>query len=85
MDCTGEGIWFVEAEANCSLEEVNYLESPLMVPKEQLLPPAPPESKLQDEILMVQVFIIYLFSFLLLFFFWLMKWPYTKSKYIYMF
>ncbi|KAJ3706402.1 hypothetical protein LUZ61_010107 [Rhynchospora tenuis] len=55
VDCTGEGIWFVEANANCSLEEVNYLERPLMISKEQLLPQPPPEAKLQDEILLVQV------------------------------
>ncbi|KAJ3691025.1 hypothetical protein LUZ61_020189 [Rhynchospora tenuis] len=55
VDSTGEGIWFVEANANCSLEEVNYLERPLMIPKEQLLPQLPPEGKPQDEILLVQV------------------------------
>ncbi|KAJ4821333.1 Acyl transferase 1 [Rhynchospora pubera] len=31
VDCTGEGIWYVEATANCSLEDVNYLERPLMI------------------------------------------------------
>ncbi|KAJ4797537.1 HXXXD-type acyl-transferase family protein [Rhynchospora pubera] len=55
VNCTGEGIWFVEAKANCSLEEVNYLERPLMIPKEQLLPQPPLEANLQDEILLVQV------------------------------
>jgi Transferase family len=55
VDCTGEGIWFVEATANCSLEEVKYLERPLMIPKDQLLPQAPPGTKLEDEITMIQV------------------------------
>ncbi|KAJ4821330.1 HXXXD-type acyl-transferase family protein [Rhynchospora pubera] len=55
IDCTGEGIWFVEAKANCSLEEVNFLEMPLTIPKEQLLPQPPPQTKFQYEILLVQV------------------------------
>ncbi|KAJ3670896.1 hypothetical protein LUZ60_008322 [Juncus effusus] len=55
VECTGEGIWFVEATANCSLEDVNYLERPLMIPKEEMLPRPPAGVKLEDQILMAQV------------------------------
>jgi hypothetical protein len=55
VDCTGEGIWYVEATANCSLEDVNYLERPLMIPKEEMLPRPPSSVKLEDQILMAQI------------------------------
>jgi hypothetical protein len=53
--CTGEGAWFVEATAACTLEEVKHLDHPMAIPKEELLPePAPGVSPL-DMPLMMQV------------------------------
>ncbi|OAY82732.1 3'-N-debenzoyl-2'-deoxytaxol N-benzoyltransferase [Ananas comosus] len=55
VECSGDGIWFVEAEADCALDDVNQLERPLMIPREELLPRPPPEVKLEEAILMAQV------------------------------
>ncbi|XP_026657005.2 myricetin 3-O-glucosyl 1,2-rhamnoside 6'-O-caffeoyltransferase AT2-like [Phoenix dactylifera] len=52
--CTGDGVWFVEASANFGLKDVNNLERPLMIPKEELLPCAPPDVNPGDAILMMQ-------------------------------
>nr|CAB3468301.1 unnamed protein product [Digitaria exilis] len=41
--CTGEGVYFVEAAANCTLADVNFLERPLLLAKEQLVPCPTPE------------------------------------------
>ncbi|KAG1346251.1 acyl transferase 5 [Cocos nucifera] len=53
--CTGDGIWFVEASANFSLQDVKNLERPFMIPKEELLPCPPPQVKQEDVFLMLQV------------------------------
>jgi hypothetical protein len=36
--CTADGVYFAEAEADCSLEDVRFLERPLLLPKEDLVP-----------------------------------------------
>jgi hypothetical protein len=41
--CSAEGVYFVEATANCTLADVNFLERPLLLGKEQLVPYATPE------------------------------------------
>ncbi|KAG8077193.1 hypothetical protein GUJ93_ZPchr0007g5398 [Zizania palustris] len=55
VDCTGEGIWFLEAAASCTLADVNNLERPLLIAKEHLIPRPPPDVKLEDLIIMAQV------------------------------
>nr|XP_018683829.1 PREDICTED: rosmarinate synthase-like isoform X2 [Musa acuminata subsp. malaccensis] len=52
--CTGEGVWFVEASVDCNLKDVNNLERPLLLPKEELIPFAPAEVKEEDLIMMMQ-------------------------------
>lgn len=53
--CTGEGAWFVEANAACSLEEARHLDHPMLIPKEQLLPEPSPDVNPLDMPLMMQV------------------------------
>ncbi|BAB03362.1 putative taxadien-5-alpha-ol O-acetyltransferase [Oryza sativa Japonica Group] len=36
--CTADGVYFAEAAADCSLEDVRFLERPLLLPKEDLVP-----------------------------------------------
>ncbi|KAK1609669.1 hypothetical protein QYE76_033342 [Lolium multiflorum] len=55
VDCTGEGVWFVEAAASCELADVDGLECyPLLIPAELLLPRPPPGEKLDNIMLMAQ-------------------------------
>jgi Transferase family len=61
VDCTGEGVWFIKAKCECTLKEVDYLEYPLMIPKDELLPhPSPRLSRLDEDslILLVQVIVV---------------------------
>jgi hypothetical protein len=40
VECTDDGAWFVDAVTDCSLDDVNGLDYPLMISKEELLPAA---------------------------------------------
>ncbi|CAL9188575.1 myricetin 3-O-glucosyl 1,2-rhamnoside 6'-O-caffeoyltransferase AT1-like [Musa acuminata AAA Group] len=55
VDCTGNGVWFVEASVDCSLEDVNNLERPLLLPRKDLIPYAPPDVIEGDLTFMLQV------------------------------
>ncbi|CAL4984184.1 unnamed protein product [Urochloa decumbens] len=58
VDCSGQGVWFVEAAVRCRLQDVDYLEYPLQIPKEDLLPHPLPRLSHEEErklILLVQV------------------------------
>ncbi|KAL5221584.1 hypothetical protein ABZP36_026297 [Zizania latifolia] len=55
VDCGNAGVWFTEAEATCSLEDVDYLEYPMMIAKDELLPPTPSGEDERELVLLVQV------------------------------
>ncbi|VAH73791.1 unnamed protein product [Triticum turgidum subsp. durum] len=58
VDCGGDGsgVWFTEAVAGCALEDVEYLEHPMMIAKDELLPPTPAqEEDARKLVLLVQV------------------------------
>ena len=61
VECTGEGAWFVEAAASCRLEEVRYLDYPLMISQEELLPQATSAFDPLNVPLMMQVHTTFLF------------------------
>ncbi|TKW12343.1 hypothetical protein SEVIR_5G030000v4 [Setaria viridis] len=56
VECTGEGAWFVEAVAACSLEDVAFLDHhPFGIPADDLLPDAAPGVQPVGIPLMMQV------------------------------
>ncbi|KAI3679121.1 hypothetical protein L6452_38430 [Arctium lappa] len=55
VQCTGEGVWFVEASANCTLKSVGYFEDVTSIPFEKLLPHNPPQTQPIDPLVLMQV------------------------------
>ncbi|XP_020262547.1 acyl transferase 4-like [Asparagus officinalis] len=55
VECAGQGAWFVEATANCSLEDVKYFDHPLLISEGELLPNPPVEGEVLDVPFMMQV------------------------------
>ncbi|PWZ45594.1 Acyl transferase 7 [Zea mays] len=58
VDCSAEGVWFIEAVVRCRLEDVDYLEYPLQIPNDDLLLhplPRPTHEEESKLILLVQV------------------------------
>lgn len=55
IDCTADGVWFVEAVANCSLRSVGYFEDVTSIPFDELLPSHPHENQCIDPLVLMQV------------------------------
>uniref|UniRef100_A0A453SB04 Uncharacterized protein n=1 Tax=Aegilops tauschii subsp. strangulata TaxID=200361 RepID=A0A453SB04_AEGTS len=61
--CSAEGVYFVEATANCTLADVSFLERPLLLGKDQLVPYPTPELwavEPQNSLAMIQGHGVYL-------------------------
>uniref|UniRef100_A0A5B7BTW4 Uncharacterized protein n=1 Tax=Davidia involucrata TaxID=16924 RepID=A0A5B7BTW4_DAVIN len=55
IECSGDGVWLVEASANCTLDAVNYLDDVMSIPYDMLLPDHPPEAQGVDPLVLIQV------------------------------
>ncbi|XP_020520518.1 acyl transferase 4 [Amborella trichopoda] len=55
VDCSGEGIGFIEAEAECRLEDLNFFDGDQAIPKEQLLYGSKNRVGEEDPLLVIQV------------------------------
>ncbi|XP_076943159.1 acyl transferase 4-like [Bidens hawaiensis] len=55
IECTGDGVWFVETSANCSLRSVGYFEDVMTIPFDRLLPSSPPEDLGVDPLVLMQI------------------------------
>ncbi|KAA8549017.1 hypothetical protein F0562_000701 [Nyssa sinensis] len=53
--CSGDGVWLVEASANCTLDAVNYFDDVMSIPHDMLLPHHPPETEAIDPLVLIQV------------------------------
>ncbi|XP_065864822.1 acyl transferase 4 [Euphorbia lathyris] len=53
--CGGEGVWFVEASANCTLDSVNYFDNVESIPYLQLLPDYVPQDEHNEPLVQMQV------------------------------
>ncbi|PIA60711.1 hypothetical protein AQUCO_00300314v1 [Aquilegia coerulea] len=54
LACTGEGVWFIEASTDFSLDSFDYFDSFPMVPYNDLLPTPPPENFGIDPLMRLQ-------------------------------
>ena len=63
LACTAEGVWFVEASAQCNLEAIDYLDNEILEWRLQLLPQPPPEKDGFDPLVLMQAsFVFFLFN-----------------------
>ncbi|KAK8588138.1 hypothetical protein V6N13_087086 [Hibiscus sabdariffa] len=56
VECSGEGVWFVEASADCTLDAFNYFDTAsFSIPYDQLLPDEVPKSEGMEPLVQMQV------------------------------
>ncbi|KAL3655229.1 hypothetical protein CASFOL_001015 [Castilleja foliolosa] len=53
--CSGDGVWFVEALADCTLDDVAYFDDAMSIPYDELLPVRPQENDGLDPLVQMQV------------------------------
>ncbi|KAL4558930.1 hypothetical protein LXL04_037135 [Taraxacum kok-saghyz] len=55
VECSAQGVWFVEASATCTLQSVGYFDDITSIPFDNLLPHHPPENQGIDPLVLMQV------------------------------
>jgi len=55
IECSGDGVWYVEASSDYTLQSLNFFDDVRSIPYDGLLPDAIPESGI-DPLLQVQVY-----------------------------
>ncbi|KAK9067741.1 hypothetical protein SSX86_011852 [Deinandra increscens subsp. villosa] len=55
INCTGDGVWFVETTADCSLHSVDYFKDVTTIPFDDLLPLHPHEDQGVDPLVLMQI------------------------------
>ena len=63
--CSADGVYFVEATANCTLADVNFLDRPLLLSKEELVPYPTPDLwavEPHNSLAMIQVVLFFNYS-----------------------
>ncbi|PIA50772.1 hypothetical protein AQUCO_01200191v1 [Aquilegia coerulea] len=53
--CTGDGVWFVEASSDCTLDFVNYFDNVPLLSTDDLYPPSPPKSYDVNPLIQLQI------------------------------
>ncbi|KAD6120269.1 hypothetical protein R6Q59_026289 [Mikania micrantha] len=55
IECTSDGVWFVESSANCTLHSVDYFKDVTTIPFDNLLPPHPSDDQGIDPLVLMQI------------------------------
>ncbi|RDX69266.1 Acyl transferase 4, partial [Mucuna pruriens] len=55
IECSGDGVWFVHATADCTLHSLNFFDDVQSIPYDDLLPDVIPESQQIDPLVQMQV------------------------------
>jgi hypothetical protein len=58
IECSAQGVWFVEASANCTLDTVSYFDNVMSIPYDDLLPDYVPETKGTEPLVQMQVWFL---------------------------
>lgn len=65
IQCTGDGVWYVEASSHCTLQSLHFFDDVQSIPYDDLLPDAIPESQGIDPLVQMQVYHCHVTYFLI--------------------